>query len=40
MLDRAMPSRLLAAFPQGVPVERVPLTHATEAIAQFLVTPP
>jgi ATP-dependent DNA helicase DinG len=40
MLDRAVPSRLLAAFPKGVPVERVPLTHATEAIARFLVTLP
>jgi hypothetical protein len=40
MLDRAVPSRLLAAFPKGVPVERVPLTQATEAIARFLVTLP
>jgi ATP-dependent DNA helicase DinG len=38
MLDRAVPSRLLAAFPEGVPVERVPLAQATEATARFLGT--
>src|SRR5215813_3546652 len=38
MLDRAVPSRLLAAFPEGVPVERVPLAQATEATALFLGT--
>jgi ATP-dependent DNA helicase DinG len=38
MLDRAVPSRLLAAFPGGVPVERVPLAQATEATARFLGT--
>jgi ATP-dependent DNA helicase DinG len=38
MLDRALPSRLLAAFPEGVPVERVPLAQATEATARFLGT--
>jgi len=36
MLDRALPSRLLAAFPDGVAVERVPLARATEATAGFL----
>jgi ATP-dependent DNA helicase DinG len=36
ILDRALPSRLLAAFPEGVPVLRVPLVEATEATARFL----
>ena len=36
MLDRALPSRLLNAFPDGVPVARVPLAEATEAVAEFL----
>ena len=36
MLDRRLPSRLLAAFPEGVAVERVPLAQATEATAEFL----
>src|SRR6516165_3857143 len=40
MLDRAMPSRLVAAFPESVAVERVPLAQATEATARFLETPP
>jgi len=39
MLDRALPSRLLAAFPEGAAVERVPLAQATEATARFLETP-
>jgi ATP-dependent DNA helicase DinG len=39
MLDRALPSRLLAAFPEGAAVERVPLAQATETTAQFLETP-
>jgi ATP-dependent DNA helicase DinG len=38
MLDRALPSRLLAAFPEGVSVDRVPLAQATEAAARFLDT--
>ena len=38
MLDRALPSRLLPAFPEGVGVERVPLVQATEATARFLGT--
>ena len=40
MLDRALPSRLLNAFPEGVAVARLPLAHATEAISRFLETPP
>src|SRR6516162_9941508 len=36
MLDRAVPSRLLAAFPDGVPIARVPLAYAAEATAHFL----
>jgi ATP-dependent DNA helicase DinG len=40
MLDRAVPSRLLSAFPDGVAIARVPLAEATEATARFLGTPP
>jgi len=36
VLDRQLPSRLLAAFPAGVPVDRVPLAGAVELTAQFL----
>jgi ATP-dependent DNA helicase DinG len=36
ILDRALPSRLLAAFPGGVPIARVPLAHAAEATERFL----
>jgi len=36
VLDRAVPSRLLAAFPDGVPIARVPLAYAAEATAHFL----
>jgi ATP-dependent DNA helicase DinG len=36
MLDRALPSRLLSAFPDGVAVARAPLAHAADAIAGFL----
>ena len=36
ILDRALPSRLLSAFPAGVPVMRAPLTEAAEATARFL----
>ncbi len=36
ILDRALPSRLLSAFPAGVPVLRVPLVEAAEATAEFL----
>ncbi len=36
ILDRALPSRLLAAFPAGVPVIRAPLAEAVEATARFL----
>ena len=36
VLDRAVPSRLLAAFPDGAPIARVPLAHAAEATTRFL----
>jgi ATP-dependent DNA helicase DinG len=36
VLDRALPSRLLAAFPAGVPVRRLPLVAAAAATAAFL----
>jgi ATP-dependent DNA helicase DinG len=36
VLDRALPSRLLAAFPDGVPVMRVPLADAAAMTAAFL----
>jgi len=36
VLDRQLPSRLLAAFPDGVPVSRVPLTEAIDLTARFL----
>ena len=36
ILDRALPSRLLSAFPPGVGVARLPLTEVTEATAAFL----
>ncbi|MGH7085881.1 MAG: helicase C-terminal domain-containing protein, partial [Acetobacteraceae bacterium] len=40
ILDRALPSRLLAAFPEGVPIARVPLAAAVEATAHFLDSAP
>jgi ATP-dependent DNA helicase DinG len=36
ILDRALPSRLLAAFPPGVPVARLPLIEAAGLISRFL----
>jgi ATP-dependent DNA helicase DinG len=36
MLDRALPSRLLSAFPQGVAIARLPLAEAAQATARFL----
>ncbi|HEV8678475.1 MAG TPA: ATP-dependent DNA helicase [Stellaceae bacterium] len=36
ILDRALPSRLLAAFPEGVPVLRLPLAAAVQEVAEFL----
>ncbi len=36
LLDKAMPSRLLTAFPEGVAVERIGLKQAIEATAGFL----
>ena len=38
ILDRALPSRLISAFPKGVHVMRVSLIEAVEASAQFLGT--
>ena len=40
ILDRALPSRLLAAFPAGVSIARLPLAAAVEATARFLDTAP
>ena len=36
ILDRALPSRLLTAFPPGVEIARVPLAEAAEATRDFL----
>jgi ATP-dependent DNA helicase DinG len=36
LLDRQMPSRLLGAFPDGVPVERIGLKDAVEKTRNFL----
>jgi ATP-dependent DNA helicase DinG len=38
VLDRALPTRLLAAFPEGVEVARVPLSEAVAQTARFLET--
>jgi len=38
MLDRALPSRLLSAFPDGVAITRLPLAQAAEETARFLET--
>jgi ATP-dependent DNA helicase DinG len=38
ILDRALPSRLLAAFPPGVPVARLPLAEVAALTARFLQT--
>jgi ATP-dependent DNA helicase DinG len=38
VLDRALPSRLLAAFPDGVTVARLPLADAAAETARFLAT--
>jgi ATP-dependent DNA helicase DinG len=40
MLDKALPSRLAAAFPEGVPVERVGLAEAVAGTRAFLAEPP
>jgi ATP-dependent DNA helicase DinG len=40
ILDRALPSRLFAAFPPGVPITRVPLAEAVAASAHFLDSAP
>ena len=36
ILDRQLPSRLLAAFPEGVSIARAPLTEAVDLTAGFL----
>ena len=36
ILSAAMPSRLLKAFPPGVPISRVPLDVAIDRVAAFL----
>jgi ATP-dependent DNA helicase DinG len=36
ILSAAMPSRLLAAFPPGVPIRRLPLDLAIERVQQHL----
>jgi ATP-dependent DNA helicase DinG len=36
MLDSRLPSRLLTAFPPGVPVERLGLAEAVTAVREFL----
>jgi ATP-dependent DNA helicase DinG len=36
ILDRALPSRLLSAFPPGVPIMRLPLVEAAAATTGFL----
>ncbi|MDE2167408.1 MAG: ATP-dependent DNA helicase [Alphaproteobacteria bacterium] len=38
LLDRAMPSRLLGAFPEGVTIERIGLKDTIAAAAEFLKT--
>ncbi len=40
ILDRALPSRLFAAFPAGVPIARVPIAEAVAATARFLDSAP
>ncbi len=36
MLDRAMPSETLSAFPEGVEIEKIPLKEAVKKIREFL----
>ena len=36
ILDRALPSRLLSAFPDGVPIRRLPLAEAVAETTGFL----
>jgi ATP-dependent DNA helicase DinG len=40
LLSAATPSRLLNAFPPGVPIRRVPLAEAVESVRSRLSTPP
>jgi ATP-dependent DNA helicase DinG len=35
ILSAAMPSRLLSAFPPGVPIRRIPLEEAIARVAAF-----
>ena len=37
LLDRAIPSRLLGAFPEGVEIERLGLAEAIAATRDFLI---
>jgi ATP-dependent DNA helicase DinG len=39
ILSAAMPSRLLKAFPPGVPISRLPLDAAIDRVAAFLPSP-
>ena len=39
MLDKALPTRLAAAFPEGVQVERVGLAEAVTRTREFLAAP-
>jgi hypothetical protein len=39
LLDKAMPSRLLTAFPEGVAVERLGLAEVVRRTAEFLNPP-
>jgi ATP-dependent DNA helicase DinG len=38
ILSAAMPSRLLSAFPQGVPIRRIPLDEAIARVEERLST--
>jgi ATP-dependent DNA helicase DinG len=40
ILSAAMPSRLLSAFPDGVPINRVPLDQAIERVTHRLAAVP
>jgi ATP-dependent DNA helicase DinG len=40
ILSAAMPSRLLSAFPAGVPIQRVPLDEAIAHVAAAATVPP
>ena len=38
LLDKAVPSEVLTAFPEGTPVEKIGLKQAVEKIRSFLET--